>query len=129
MTVRVTDDLRAQIDEAAKRAHLTRNAWVVGALRRALPDEAEPASPMGEEESGRPPVPLDVEGWTDGKPTSEPPSNVVGATARQARIEQTGSYGYRAVDVAIGDTIEGTARNMRHATTDAARAAGYEVVE
>jgi hypothetical protein len=34
-----------------------------------------------------------------------------------------------AADEATGDTIEGTARNMRRVTTDAARAAGYEVME
>jgi hypothetical protein len=127
LTVRVTDDLRAQIDEAAKRAHLTRNAWVVGALRRALPDEAQPASPMGEEAT--PPEPLDVEGWTDGKPTGERPSDVEGPAVRQARIEQTGSYGYRAIDVTTGNTIEGTVRNMRHAAEAEARRLGYELVD
>ena len=73
LTVRISGDLRAQIDAAAERAGTTRNAWVVGALRRALPDEAQPASLTGEEAS-RPTEPLDVEGWTDGKPMSERPS-------------------------------------------------------
>jgi hypothetical protein len=41
----------------------------------------------------------------------------------------TGSYAYRAVDVATGDTIEGTVRNMRHTTEDEARRLGYEVVD
>jgi transposase-like protein len=41
----------------------------------------------------------------------------------------TGSYAYRAVDVATGDTIEGTVRNMRHAAEDQARRLGYEVVD
>lgn len=127
--MRISGDLRAQIDAAAERAGTTRNAWVVGALRRALPEEVQPASPLGEE--AIPPEPVDVEGWTDGKPppTSERPFNVEGSTARQARIEQTGFYGHRAVDVATGDTIDGTARNMRHAAESEARRLGYEVVD
>jgi hypothetical protein len=79
LTVRISGNLRAQIDAAAQRAGMSRNGWVVWALGQAV--NGEPASPVGETESG-PPVPHDVEGWTDGKPTSERPA---------ARIEQTGS--------------------------------------
>jgi hypothetical protein len=41
----------------------------------------------------------------------------------------TGSYAYRAVDVATGDTIEGTVRNLRHTAEDEARRLGYTVVD
>jgi hypothetical protein len=125
LTVRIPDDLRARVEEAAKQAGMARNAWIAWALRQALSDE--PASPVGEEAS--PPEVVDVEGWTDGKPTSKRPSNVEGSAGRQARIDQTGSSGYRAVDVATGDTIEGTVRNMRRAAEDEARRLGYKVVD
>jgi hypothetical protein len=41
----------------------------------------------------------------------------------------TGSYAYRAVDVATGDTIEGTVQNMRHGAEEEARRLGYRVVD
>ena len=44
------------------------------------------------------------------------------------RLPGRGSYAFRAVDVATGDTIDGTVRNMRHAAEDEARRLGYEVV-
>ena len=52
LTVRISDDLRARIDEAADSAGVSRNAWIVWALRRAL---GEAAAPLERQ-------PLDVEG-------------------------------------------------------------------
>jgi hypothetical protein len=61
-----------------------------------------------------------------------PSRSVVSGAAAQnarARIMPTGSYAFRAVDAATGDTIEGSVRNMRHTAEDQARRLGYEVVD
>jgi hypothetical protein len=104
MTVRVTDDLRAQIDEAAKRAHLTRNAWVVGALRRALSDE--PATPKRH-------------------------LSVVndGPQRKRARVVEVNAFDTEGVDALTGEPIPGTIYGMHTRTVRALQSLGYEVVE
>jgi hypothetical protein len=103
LTVRLPDDLRARIDEQAERLGVSRNAWIVQALLTELGGAAPAPKSVGRERPSRP----------------DP----------RARIMPTGSYAFRAVDVATGDTIEGTVRNMRRAAEDEARRLGYEVVD
>jgi HicB family len=102
LTVRLSDDLRARIDEQAQRLGVSRNAWIVQTLLTRL----ERVAPASRRVVKRP----------------SPPRT-------RARIMPTGSYAFRAVDVATGDTIEGTVRSMRHAAEDEARRLGYEVVD
>jgi Ribbon-helix-helix protein, copG family len=103
LTVRVPDDLRARIDERAGWLGVSRDAWIVQALLTELEVVAPAPKLVGRERPRRP--------YT------------------RARIMPTGSHAYRAVDVASGDTIEGTVRNMRHTAEDEARRLGYEVVD
>jgi Ribbon-helix-helix protein, copG family len=103
LTVRVPDDLRARIDERAGWLGVSRDAWIVQALLTELEVVAPTPKSVGRERPNRP--------YT------------------RARIMPTGSHAFRAVDVASGDTIEGTVRNMRHTAEDEARRLGYEVVE
>jgi hypothetical protein len=103
LTVRVPDDLRARIDERAGRLGVSRDAWIVQTLLTELEGVAPAPKSVGRERPSRP--------------------------DRRARIMPTGSYAYRAVDVATGDTIEGTVQNMRHGAEEEARRLGYRVVD
>ena len=103
LTVRLPDDLRTRIDARAERMGMSRNAWIVQALLTELEGVAPAPTSVGRK---RPSLP-------------DP----------RARIMPTGSYAYRAVDVATGDTIDGTVRNMRHAAEAEARRLGYVVVD
>jgi hypothetical protein len=103
LTVRLPDDLRTRIDARAEHMGMSRNAWIIQTLLTELEGVAPAPKTAGRKRPSRP----------------DP----------RARIMPTGSYAYRAVDVATGDTIEGTVRNMRHAAEDQARRLGYEVVD
>jgi hypothetical protein len=103
VTLRIPDDLRVRIDEQAGRLGVSRDAWIVQALLTELEGVAPAPKSVGRTRPIRP--------------------------STRARIMPTGSYAFRAVDVATGDTIEGTVRNMRHAAEDEARRLGYEVVD
>ena len=107
----------------AERMGMSRNAWIVQTLVTELEGVA-PAPVRRAKAEARGPVARVVPAAV-----GLPPPNVEDPPVRQARIEATGSYGYRAVDADTGDTIEGTVRNMRHAAEDEARRLGYEVVD
>jgi hypothetical protein len=103
LTVRVPDDLRARIDERAGWLGVSRDAWIVQALLTELEGVAPAPKSVGRQRPSR--------------------------AHTRARIMPTGSHAYRAVDVATGDTIEGTVRNLRHTAEDEARRLGYTVVD
>ena len=122
LTVRISDDLRAEIDAAAERAGMTRNAWVVCALRQVL------GSPRGEDGDGASPTPHEV---AAPKPSAgRRLSSVDGPPLpKHARVVEVNAFQTEGVDTNTGESIPGTVHGMRSRTVATLQRLGYEVIE